>query len=50
VPETYGEAKTLCNRMDVNWEMTSGSRYKIFEYILKDIELNQKTWLKWCGM
>lgn len=32
VPESYSEAKLLCHREIIEWEMTSDSRYKVFEY------------------
>ena len=32
VPESYGEAKSLCNNHDINWSETKDSRYKISPY------------------
>lgn len=33
VPESYGEAKALRDRENIEWENTSDSRYQLFEYL-----------------
>src|SRR3990167_7700908 len=32
VPESYGEAKRLCNRTDIIWSRSTDDRYQLFEY------------------
>jgi hypothetical protein len=36
VPVSYGEAKALRDRENVEWENTSDNRYQLFEYSPKD--------------
>ena len=42
VPETYGEAKELCNCLHIDWKALSDKRYKMFPYTPK---AKQERWL-----